>query len=334
MEKKIPKLSVIVPIYNVEKYIERCINSILNQTFKDFELILINDGSTDKSGEICEKYRHLDKRIIVINKKNNGVSSARNSGMELAKGEYIQFIDSDDWIEDNLFDIIIKKLENDNSDILFFGFKYDDENGNLIKEKKYCNRTITKELNLYAIKLYQKDLFGYTWCKIFKTSIIKENNIKFNAKLSFCEDEEFTCKYYKYVNKVSIINISYYHYIKYTKHRRTLCSTADTSNCELRDTVFNAWIGMIRLEEKKIFKDYLIDKAYKNIRFIFSNIVWSNSDKEIKICEMEKLKNTLFYKYLRGKKLSIKIRYLLFLIKYKQIFIYKFQTLILGKILK
>lgn len=94
-----PKISIIVPVYNVEKYLRKCIDSILNQTFKDFELILIDDGSTDESGKICDEYNLKDNRIKVIHKENGGLSSARNAGLDIAQGEYIGFVDSDDWIE-------------------------------------------------------------------------------------------------------------------------------------------------------------------------------------------------------------------------------------------
>lgn len=111
MERKYmsPKISIIVPVYNVEQFISECINSILNQTFRDFELILINDGSTDKSGQICDEFASKDERIVVVHKENGGQSSARNKGIDLAKGEYIGFIDSDDWIEHDMYQIMYTK---------------------------------------------------------------------------------------------------------------------------------------------------------------------------------------------------------------------------------
>lgn len=113
-----PKISIIVPIYNVEKYIEKCIQSILNQTFSDFELILVNDGSTDSCGEICDKYKKLDDRIIVIHKVNGGLSSARNAGIDIARGEYIGFIDSDDYIHEKMYEILYNNAITYNSDIV------------------------------------------------------------------------------------------------------------------------------------------------------------------------------------------------------------------------
>lgn len=113
-----PKLSIIVPIYNVEKYLPRCIESILNQTFREFELILINDGSTDNCKEICEKYKKIDSRIIVVNKKNGGVSSARNFGIDISRGEYIGFVDPDDFIDANMYEILFNTANSYNSDMV------------------------------------------------------------------------------------------------------------------------------------------------------------------------------------------------------------------------
>ena len=104
------KISVIVPIYNVEKYLEKCLESIINQTFINLEIILINDGSTDFSGSICEKYKNKDNRIILIHKKNEGLSAARNKGLSIATGDYISFVDSDDFLDLNMYEILYKKM--------------------------------------------------------------------------------------------------------------------------------------------------------------------------------------------------------------------------------
>ena len=107
-----PKISIIVPIYNVEKYLDKCIKSILNQSFEDFELILVNDGSTDSCGVICDKYKKLDGRITVIHKANGGLSSARNAGIDIARGEYIGFVDSDDYIHEKMYEILYNNAQN------------------------------------------------------------------------------------------------------------------------------------------------------------------------------------------------------------------------------
>ena len=120
--KNRPIISIIVPVYNVESYLERCINSILNQTFKNFELILVDDGSTDKSGEICDSFAGYDKRIRVIHKKNGGLSSARNVGLDVSIGKYIGFVDSDDWIDEFMYEKLYRNMIKTKSDIVICNF--------------------------------------------------------------------------------------------------------------------------------------------------------------------------------------------------------------------
>ena len=140
-------ISIIIPVYNVEKYLRKCLDSIINQTYKKLEIILIDDGSTDNSGKICEEYAKKDDRIIVIHKENAGVSSARNRGIELANGKYIGFIDSDDWIEENMYETLYQNLLQFDVDISMCNYsiirnhkktfhKHDLEDGILIDNKK------------------------------------------------------------------------------------------------------------------------------------------------------------------------------------------------------
>ena len=128
-----PELSVIVPVYKVEKYLSKCIDSILAQTFTDFELILIDDGSPDRCGEICDEYAAKDSRIIVIHQQNKGVSAARNAGLEIAKGKYIGFVDSDDWIEPEMYQILIATANETASELVICGSKQRDESGAFLR---------------------------------------------------------------------------------------------------------------------------------------------------------------------------------------------------------
>lgn len=129
LKEKDMKLSVIVPVYNVETYLNRCIDSIINQTYKNLEIILVDDGSTDKSGKICDKYAAIDSRIKVIHKKNGGLVSARKYGVMNATGDYITDVDSDDWIENQAFSYMIEKLSQYNPDMLVLGHKKEYING-------------------------------------------------------------------------------------------------------------------------------------------------------------------------------------------------------------
>ncbi|MCQ9626450.1 glycosyltransferase [Cetobacterium somerae] len=185
-----PKISIIVPVYNVEKYLRRCIDSILMQTFREFELILINDGSLDKSGLICDEYLLKDERIKVIHKKNEGCSAARNDGLKISRAEYISFVDSDDWVETTLYEEMYFLMEKEKSDIVESGFfKYKD---NILILKKDIDK---------------KEYFPTVWAKLFKKSIIDKHNIKFLLNVHCGEDLLFV-EYYKSVcNKIAVSGI-------------------------------------------------------------------------------------------------------------------------------
>lgn len=166
------KLSIIVPVYNVEDYLDRCLNSIINQNFVDYELILVDDGSTDSSGLICDNYEKKDPRIIVIHKKNGGLSSARNAGLDIARGEYIGFVDSDDWISPSMYESLITMCENFDLDLAVCGVQicYDEieKNHNYYSTPK--DNIMNKEEALKALFSYH--YFGEeAWNKVYKKEL-------------------------------------------------------------------------------------------------------------------------------------------------------------------
>lgn len=139
-------ISIIVPVYNVEKYLNKCIDSIINQTYKNIEIILVDDGSTDNSGKICDEYLLRDSRIKVIHKNNGGLSSARNEGINISSGEYIGFVDSDDWVEPNMYEEMYKKILYSNADIVDCGYWKEYENKSIkyisANEVKFCGENL------------------------------------------------------------------------------------------------------------------------------------------------------------------------------------------------
>ena len=213
MSAAAPTFSFVVPVYNVEQYLGKCIESVLGQTYSDFELILVDDGSTDSSGKICDSYREKDNRILVIHKKNAGVSAARNVGIEQARGEYICFIDSDDWIESNYLSEI--KAEIADFDILFFGcfLRYEDGMASSICPPAVECRTDIGNVISY---LFQNDMhvnyFGYPWNSIYRRDIIDQFEIRFSETLSFCEDEVFNLAYCNHARSLKIITPLLYNY--------------------------------------------------------------------------------------------------------------------------
>ena len=187
-----PQISIIIPVYNSENYLRECLDSITKQTFTDFEVLLINDGSTDKSGIICDEYAAKDSRFKVFHKENGGVSSARNLGLHNAKGEWITFVDSDDLIEEDALKNFIL-TNSDQIDFFLFGVK------KLIDEKEvtffYFENdqvfSVLEFINKYPLCQY----FAEPWSKFFKSSIIKINNITFDESLSWGEDSLFNVQY-------------------------------------------------------------------------------------------------------------------------------------------
>ena len=187
------KVSIIVPVYNVEEYLNKCVDSIINQTYKNIEVILINDGSKDSSGEICDTYAKKDSRVKVIHKENGGVSSARNKGLEASTGDFIMFVDSDDWIEVEAITSLMKIQNRNNYDVIMFGAYRE----NLILEKTTKTNLIEQsfenidEINEVLPKLIRQEKINSLWSKIYKSSVIKDNRISFNESLSIAEDALF-----------------------------------------------------------------------------------------------------------------------------------------------
>lgn len=205
------KVSIIVPVYNVEKYLRKCLDSLINQTLKDIEIICVNDGSKDNSPKILEEYAKKDNRIIVINQENAGLSVARNSGIDIAKGEYIGFVDSDDWIDLDFFEKLYYSATSNDTDIAVGGII----RVTGIKKKKFLNfekETITDNTNL-KFELCDVPEKSYVWNKIYKTEKLKEIGLEFEKGI-FYEDCIFTPQALFYLGKIVTVPNIYYYYLR------------------------------------------------------------------------------------------------------------------------
>lgn len=204
-------ISIIVPVYNVEKYLPKCLESIINQSYKNIEIILIDDGSTDKSGFICDEYRLKDDRIKVIHQTNHGIGYTRNRGLECAKGDYIGFVDSDDFIDENMFFYLHDIISHNNADIACCS-SYRIE---LDKSIRICYNNFQDQSNFLnddIFENYLKCIFGFMlWNKLFRTSLIKD--IRFPLT-PIGEDLWFLLQSFYLAQKVSCINIPLYYYVK------------------------------------------------------------------------------------------------------------------------
>jgi glycosyltransferase involved in cell wall biosynthesis len=255
-----PLISVIVPIYNSEKYIKRCIESILDQTYRNFELILIDDGSSDSSYKICYKYAENNHRIKVLKHPNKGVSFTRNVGIQYSRGEYVTFVDSDDWVDPHyLEDFLSHKLIKNS--IVIQGIKYD-----------FWNNT-SKILFAYPDKIYQQDslnkgivshkLFhnGCPVAKLFEKDVLIKNNIRFNENISLNEDHLFVLEYYKYVENIILLsNINYHYYFDYFETTLTKQINSYSMLMEISNQFMN--ILPILIEKYNLKDHFYISSIY------------------------------------------------------------------------
>lgn len=219
----LPLVSIIMPIYGVERYLNRAIDSVLDQTFSYWELIIVNDGSLDKSREIAYSYVLRDCRIKLYDKPNGGLSDARNFGLQFARGKYIHFFDSDDWIEPFTYESLISKIQDETIDILIFGYYIDseDNNGKLVSQIRKQSIDLIYpfiDRNLFVEKL--EDFLNFAWNKLYRTDFIKSNSLSFQKGLSVIEDIEFQSRVFPLVKKIQFVSDVTYHYMN--RNRQTL----------------------------------------------------------------------------------------------------------------
>ena len=240
------KLSIVVPVYNAERYLEDCILSILNQSYKNIEIILINDGSTDNSENICSGLVKKYKNVKLISTENKGVSHARNIGMKNATGKYLAFVDSDDKVEKNIYVNMIKDMKINSMPII--GYKYVDEDNKILGEKKpYDFDGIFKKQDFFIF--CENFIMNSPVNKIFYLDIIKSHGLKFDEKLSLGEDLIFILSYIKYIDLFTIINETPYRY---------LTSNIDSLSQKYRPDLLNIQIKIIE-STYKTFIDNNID---------------------------------------------------------------------------
>lgn len=215
----IPKISIIVPVYNVELYLEKCVDSILAQTFTDFQLILVNDGSTDNSGEICNDFARRDDRILAIHRGNEGVSSAKNIGLNLARSEYIIFVDADDWIERPMLDILYTSMVLNSVELAVSGTIVDYIS--CLNKSKIYQCDLEGRYNLYNgcdifSELSNNNLLNFCHGKMFKKSIIDQMHLRFLENVTLAEDTLFLISYLQNSCNIYMNRGNFYHYVQHS----------------------------------------------------------------------------------------------------------------------
>ncbi len=210
-----PMVSIIVPIYNAENYLRRCVDSILNQEYTDFELLLVNDGSTDASGDICEEYGDQDPRVIVIQKENTGVSDSRNRALDRARGKYLQFLDSDDWITPDATRLFVRAAEEYGCDMVISDFyrvvgerlstKGDIEEEGVLTREEFAAHMMENPADFY---------YGVLWNKLYRRDIVEEHNLRMDTDINWCEDFMFNLEYIRYAKVFYALHAPIYYYVK------------------------------------------------------------------------------------------------------------------------
>lgn len=294
-----PEISIIVPVYNVEKYLKRCIDSILNQSFENFELILVDDGSTDNSGKIVDEYEGIDKRIRVIHKENGGQGSARNRGLDIAKGNYIGFVDSDDWIHRDMYKYMYKFITEDDTDIVQVGHDIvkeyiSDEKCNLSDIKVICiDNIIDKFTDCNSFEILP---FIFPVNKLYKKEIWKE--LRFSEG-KFAEDLRIIYKIYFKVSKFKSIDFKFYNY-----YMSPNSSTRGEFNIKKLEDI-EAWEEMFKfLDENNLSVNRCNLKAIycrRILTYYFKCYKYKDMQKELK-----KKFNVNFRYILENKKLNYK----------------------------
>jgi len=213
--------SIIVPVYNDDVHLPQCLDSILSQTYKEFECLLIDDGSTDNCPVICDSYSKKDNRICVFHKKNEGISKTRQFGLDHAKGSYVFFIDSDDWIELSYIDNVYQTIKDENADILYMDFYNESPNG---KQKLCVQKPCVKNNDDTVKQVVKGELFSCLWNIVLKRDFYINNKIKFHETVNYGEDTLFIVEALLYKPKINRVNGAFYHHTfnknSFTQHNK------------------------------------------------------------------------------------------------------------------
>lgn len=323
-------ISIIVPVYNVEKYLRECLDSLINQTYKNIEIIIVDDGSTDNSGKICDEYEKKNKNIKVIHKENEGLGFARNTGLENIHGEYVTFVDSDDYVDNNFIEELYKNITIKNADVCKSGFKRIDDNHNTLSIRKYDDYTYNEKETKYTFLPRmigslpdKKDSIEMCVCgALYKTSYILDYKIKFpSERVLISEDLFFNIDYTQNINKACTIDYVGYNY-RYNpssltkKYRKDRFEASKYFYLELKKKLeFLGYDDVTLLRLSRIFFIY-IEICISQEKFQVSNRKYKDSLRTIyNICNDPLIQDVINYYPIN--RLGIKQKIFIYLIKYK-----------------
>lgn len=259
-EDREPLVSIIVPVYNAEAYLARCINSVMNQEYTNFELLLVNDGSSDGSAGLCDSFAQKDARVRVIHKENTGVSDSRNRALAEAKGEYIQFLDSDDWLTPEATKLFVRSAENSGCDMVIADFyrvagenlshKGDIEKEGLLTRQEFAAQMMENPADFY---------YGVLWNKLFKRSIIEKYRLRMDPEISWCEDFIFNLEYIRHCRSIYALQAPVYYYVRTKGSLVSSQGSSINNTIRMKLNVFEYY--------NQFYKAIYDEESYDDIRF-------------------------------------------------------------------
>lgn len=286
-------VSIIIPIYNVEVYLTKCINSILRQTYRNIEIILVDDGSRDKSPKICDRYQKKDDRVKVVHCKNGGVSAARNIGIDMAQGEYIMFVDSDDWLPKDAIENLVRGIEKNDADFCYGAIKEIHATKNRIAESidtVFLRKNAVNELISYLKKAEKAP-----WAKIYIAKLIKKNSLHFDESVKFGEDTIFLFQYLLLCEKFNSISSIVYFYNRIVPNSASRKQYKETPEWEYRIAVgYETFFNQIAYTDKA--KNYVARRFLLSLDGRCREIVKYTQSKQVcveavrEVCELYKEK--------------------------------------------
>ena len=301
-------ISIVIPIYNASKYLEKCINSVINQTYKNLEIILVNDGSIDNSLDICNDFKDKDNRIKVISKKNEGVSKTRNIGIDKCKGKYLMFLDSDDYIDEIYVEKMYTYLTKNNLSMVTSSMTLVDVNYNVLKVSSYKDKSDILQVKDIYKDIVNTSYFCPIWKNIIKVSLIKDNSIYFDDSLKFGEDLLFSFKIIQSCEKIGYLSFPGYFYVQ-NNASITHNNSFDIVKKYVEDnkhvySILNEYINDDVLITNRLFSKYnfALLKLIKNCKYgefkHYATLLYKimfNKDDIIKVCEInyESKSNTI-----------------------------------------
>lgn len=289
-----PFFSIIIPIFNAatDNRLQRCIKSILSQSFVDYECLMINDGSTDESEIICNEMKKVDKRFKLISKNNEGVSIARNTGINYAHGKYIVFIDADDTVDANYLQNYHCIINNTYPDLIIIGHKLLKLPDQVIYQSNYENE-FSKIGNELILKLYKKNALSYVWDKCYKKEIILGNNIFFDKKISYAEDVIFNIDYLNKIKSLEISKCCYYNYYTYPNSSSSVFSIKILEDF-IYSNQYHDKLVYLNNQQKKIIITQRNYDTFTSIMImnLSNNLSYRMLLRKIASCDWDEIKNT------------------------------------------